>query len=214
MQVRLKALTGAMTGKEILIPKPQCLVGRGKECHLRSRMDSISQRHCMITTTDNDVIVCDLNSLNGTYVNGKKVTGETVLGSGDQLRIGPLLFEVVFESVRIRKQYVGFKEVASGTAGGNANLSTLVVESAKRLEAEETEPDLDSNQVTDDTPYAEYERQPVLEPGQSVMISGGILLGTKCTIIKKVAGGCYLVSLKQLDGEVWARIPEHLLQVI
>src|SRR6187551_1702755 len=133
MQIRLKVLKGTKAGKEIKLPIPECLIGRGKQCHLRTKNDAISQQHCVIITTPRGVVVRDLQSLNGTFVNGERVTAEVALRGGDQLRIGPLLFEVVIEIPKAEPPVIPDLQVVShGTAGGNANLSTMVVESARR----------------------------------------------------------------------------------
>ena len=126
MQVRLKVLQGSKTGKEIKLPTPQCLVGRSEECHLRPQTDAISRRHCLIMTTENEVVVRDLKSRNGTFVNGERVTEEAVLLSGDQLRVGPLAFEVVIETAKAKRPKVhDIKEVAARTAeSGDTNLTT------------------------------------------------------------------------------------------
>lgn len=125
MQVRLKVLQGSKTGKEIKLPTPQCLVGRSEECHLRPQTDAISRRHCLIMTTENEVVVRDLKSRNGTFVNGEKVTEEAVLLCGDQLRIGPLSFEVVIETAKAKRPKVhDIKDVAARTAEGDSNLTT------------------------------------------------------------------------------------------
>lgn len=126
MQVRLKVLQGSKTGKEIKLPTPQCLVGRSEECHLRPQTDAISRRHCLIMMTENEVVVRDLKSRNGTFVNGEKVSEEAVLLSGDQLRIGPLAFEVMIETAKAKRPMVhDIKDVAARTAeGGESNLTT------------------------------------------------------------------------------------------
>lgn len=126
MQVRLKVLQGSKTGKEIKLPTPQCLVGRSEECHLRPQTDAISRRHCLIMTTENEVVVRDLKSRNGTFVNGEKVVEEAVLLSGDKLQIGPLSFEVLIETAKAKRPKVhDIKDVAARTAeGGESNLTT------------------------------------------------------------------------------------------
>lgn len=126
MQVRLKVLQGSKTGKEIKLPTPQCLVGRSEECHLRPQTDAISRRHCLIMTTENEVVVRDLKSRNGTFVNGERVGEEAVLLSGDKLQIGPLTFEVILETAKAKRPKVqDIKDVAARTAeGGESNLTT------------------------------------------------------------------------------------------
>jgi len=97
MLVKLIVRTGAQAGKELKIPAPHCLIGRSEECHLRPQIEAISRRHCMIVTTENEVIVRDLKSRNGTFVNGEQIQDEAVLLSGDILRVGPIEFEALIE---------------------------------------------------------------------------------------------------------------------
>jgi pSer/pThr/pTyr-binding forkhead associated (FHA) protein len=119
MQVRLKIAQGSKAGTEIKIPGPECLIGRGDDCHLRTQSDAVSRRHCVIHSTENEVTVKDLGSRNGTFVNGEQVTQDTVLLDGDHLRVGPLEFQVMVEqtvSRPKRPKVAGIKEVAARTA--------------------------------------------------------------------------------------------------
>ena len=49
---------------------------------------TISGHHCKIYQRGNEVYILDLNSTNGTYVNGKRVRGEMKLTDLDKIRIG------------------------------------------------------------------------------------------------------------------------------
>jgi pSer/pThr/pTyr-binding forkhead associated (FHA) protein len=97
MLVKLKILKGPNLGKEVKIPVPKCLIGREEGCHLRAQSDAVSRRHCVIITSESEVVIRDLNSRNGTYVNDQRITEEVVLLSGDVVRVGPLEFEAVLE---------------------------------------------------------------------------------------------------------------------
>lgn len=99
MQVKLRVLRGSSAGKEIRIPGSTFRIGRGDDCHLRPKSDSISRRHCQITidADENRVLVKDLGSKNGTYINDEKIDGEVELTLGNVLRVGRLEFEVVLE---------------------------------------------------------------------------------------------------------------------
>jgi predicted component of type VI protein secretion system len=57
----------------------------------------ISQHHCAIWTRGDQLLVRDLGSTNGTYLNDRAVTGEQQALNGDSLKIGPLLFDVCIE---------------------------------------------------------------------------------------------------------------------
>lgn len=119
MHVRLKILQGSNAGKEVKLPTPKCLIGRGDECHLRPQSDAVSRRHCEIVTNDHEVAVRDLSSRNGTYVNGEQITQETVLLTGDVLRVGPLEFEMLIEHTAAklkRPKVADIKEAVSRTA--------------------------------------------------------------------------------------------------
>jgi hypothetical protein len=127
MHVRLKILQGSNTSKEIKIPTPKCVIGRGDDCHLRPQSDAISRRHCIIITTENEVVVRDLNSRNGTYVNDERVAEEAVLLSGDILRVGPLQFEMLIEqsvAKAKRPKVADIKEAVARTAEGSGVNST------------------------------------------------------------------------------------------
>ena len=128
MQVRLKILQGSNTGKELKIPSPKCVIGRGDDCHLRPQSDAISRRHCVIITTENEVVVRDLNSRNGTFVNGDRVAEEAVLLHGDNLRVGPLEFEMIIEQLpggkNKRPKVTDIKDAVARTAENNNINST------------------------------------------------------------------------------------------
>lgn len=118
MQVRLKILMGSNAGKEIKIPAPKCVIGRGDDCHLKPQSDAISRRHCEIVISDTEVIVRDLGSRNGTLVNGQRIAEDTVLLNGDVLKVGPLEFEMVIEHTAAklkRPQVKDIKEAAART---------------------------------------------------------------------------------------------------
>lgn len=99
MQVKLKVQSGSHAGKEIGVSSEKFLVGRSESCQLRPKSESVSRKHCIIVLKDNRVLVQDLKSRNGTFVNEKRlpVDKAKVLAGGDILRIGKLVFEVVIE---------------------------------------------------------------------------------------------------------------------
>jgi pSer/pThr/pTyr-binding forkhead associated (FHA) protein len=99
MQVRLKVLSGTHAGKEIALKEERCFVGRGEACHIRPKSESVSRKHCAFVQKDGRVLLADLNSRNGTFVNEVRLESEKakVLRSGDRIRIGQLDFEIVIE---------------------------------------------------------------------------------------------------------------------
>ena len=99
MEAKLKVLKGSHQGKEIPISSEKFLIGRSDSCHLRPKSESISRKHCIIVLRDGKVLIQDLKSRNGTFINEKRLPSDRakVLREGDCLRVGKLAFEVHIE---------------------------------------------------------------------------------------------------------------------
>ena len=99
MQVMLKVLSGSHEGRELNVSGEKFLIGRSESCQLRPKSESVSRKHCIIVLKDNRVLIQELKSRNGTYVNDKRLPTDKakVLSGGDKLRVGKLNFEVVIE---------------------------------------------------------------------------------------------------------------------
>lgn len=69
------------------------VIGRAKEAELRIPVDIVSRSHCEIVVDDGGVVVRDLESSNGTFVNCQRVEEET-LSAGDLIAVGPAVFVV------------------------------------------------------------------------------------------------------------------------
>ena len=65
------------------------ILGRGESTNLRIDDTSASAAHCEIKVLGDSIIVTDLGSTNGTFINGNRIT-KRVLRRGDILKIGSL----------------------------------------------------------------------------------------------------------------------------
>lgn len=99
MQVSLKVVSGTHEGKVIPIKDEKFLIGRGESCQLRPKSESISRKHCAIVQKDGRLLLVDLKSRNGTFINEKQVSSDKakILKNGDRLRCGQLEFEILLE---------------------------------------------------------------------------------------------------------------------
>lgn len=70
-------------------------VGRERDCSLRIQDKRISRHHARITVVGTRVVVEDLRSTNGTFVNGKRIEQSEPIWPGDELRFNNLTFRVV-----------------------------------------------------------------------------------------------------------------------
>ncbi len=83
-------------GKQSAIPLParHTTIGRAAECAVVLDDPRISRQHATITGDEPHYHVYDAGSLNGTFVNGRRVSADTAtrLHAGDELRFADLRF--------------------------------------------------------------------------------------------------------------------------
>jgi ABC-2 type transport system ATP-binding protein len=82
---------GPLAGKEVTMTGNLVI---GREGDLVIADPEISRRHCVIRVVDGALVLDDLNSLNGTWVNGKRIELPTLLAPGDSVGLGTSLIEV------------------------------------------------------------------------------------------------------------------------
>jgi predicted component of type VI protein secretion system len=97
MEVKFLVIQGRPLRKSLVFPHGSYVFGRGAECHIRPNSEWVSRQHCQLLVAEDSAAIRDLGSRNGTLINGERVMGERELTNGDQLQIGPLVFEVRLE---------------------------------------------------------------------------------------------------------------------
>src|SRR5262245_8209490 len=91
MEPKLVAITGPLKGMTIPLAKPETIIGREPANEVAVNDPLVSRRHCAIRNRGDEVHVADLESLNGTFVNGVP-TRQKVLEHGDRIRVGASQF--------------------------------------------------------------------------------------------------------------------------
>ena len=95
MRTYIRVLSGETSGKSVLLNKPLVTCGRHHTIDLTVADDDASRHHCrFVLVNDSTYLVEDAGSSNGTYVNDVLVRCK-VLATGDRIRIGKALLEVV-----------------------------------------------------------------------------------------------------------------------
>ena len=95
---KLVLLSAGMTGRTHELKVAKTTVGRVEDNMFQIAEPSVSSHHCEIELKGNDVVVRDLNSTNGTFINGQRLTGQHILLPGEVVSLGEqinLLFEAV-----------------------------------------------------------------------------------------------------------------------
>ena len=84
--------SGSASGKDLMSyfgNKDTIVIGRSSQSDVVLSNPSISRRHCSISKLGNGKFkLRDLDSLNGTFVNGRKVRGSVVITASDKILIG------------------------------------------------------------------------------------------------------------------------------
>ncbi len=96
MNVTLVLVQEDGSKKPVSMKKDRLVVGRKPECTIRVPVSSVSREHCEVVIAGDKLMVRDLGSSNGTYVNRERVQ-EAELNPGDVLAVGPAVFVVVID---------------------------------------------------------------------------------------------------------------------
>jgi pSer/pThr/pTyr-binding forkhead associated (FHA) protein len=86
---KLVVLTDGFTGRACELKADRTTIGRADDNAFEIPEPSVSSHHCEILLRGNEVVVRDLKSTNGTFINGETVT-EGVLKPGQVLRLGQI----------------------------------------------------------------------------------------------------------------------------
>jgi pSer/pThr/pTyr-binding forkhead associated (FHA) protein len=84
---KLVILTQGLTGRAHELNVDRTTIGRVEDNLFQIAEASISSHHCEVLLRGRDVVIKDLNSTNGTFINGEQIT-ESVLKPGQTLRLG------------------------------------------------------------------------------------------------------------------------------
>lgn len=74
--------------------KDALVLGRSGEADIQIDDPYASEFHLRLVAKDGGVVVHDLGSTNGTYVNGRRVSSPTTLGHGDAVQVGNTVLEL------------------------------------------------------------------------------------------------------------------------
>ena len=92
----LVGLDGKYKGKDFRIFEgKKTTIGSGDDCDIVIRDESVSNRHCTIRyDTNGNILLSDLDSANGTYVNEQRVHKSDIIDR-DTIRLGEIQFKFI-----------------------------------------------------------------------------------------------------------------------
>src|SRR5438067_12280778 len=129
---KLVLLSAGMTGRTHELKVDKTTIGRVEDNTFQIAEPSVSSHHCEVLLRGGDIVVHDLNSTNGTFINGEKVS-ESVLKPGQVLRLGQIEMRLETEApagaaaappkkaldhTMVMQRGVKMDELEQGTRGG------------------------------------------------------------------------------------------------
>lgn len=109
----VRFLTGPLAGQTIPLHKNSVILGRAPSCDLKIPSSSVSKEHVQLEILDDRVLITDMNSRNGTFLNGVQVRSSKAR-SGDRLA----LHDVILELQQVPDQWAHqFQQGSHGSPG-------------------------------------------------------------------------------------------------
>ncbi len=96
MNVQLVLFKEDGTRRDLDMKRDAVVIGRSGDCDFQIPLAVISRRHCKLSKKGERLIVKDLGSSNGTFLNDKRVL-QAEAKAGDQMKVGPVIFTIVID---------------------------------------------------------------------------------------------------------------------
>lgn len=81
-------------GRTVALDNRPLVIGRRPDCDVVLRDEAVSGRHARIAPHAEGWQLDDLQSTNGTYVNGRRIARPAIVRAGDEIRIGGTTWRV------------------------------------------------------------------------------------------------------------------------
>ncbi|WP_101757802.1 FHA domain-containing protein [Oceanicoccus sp. KOV_DT_Chl] len=132
----------SLGGDEPFEVNGEVIVGRGSASDLVIDQDRLSRKHARLSAGDGAVLVEDLGSTNGTYVNDTKVDGPVLAKNGDIIKFDSFAYEV---------SVIGGIDDTDATISGDVTSNEEVLEAKTQVFTPPKSWALDTNQSTEGT---------------------------------------------------------------
>jgi len=131
----LIAREGQLEGERWTVDTDEFVIGRGSDCQIILPERQVSRYHAKITHVDGNYRLHDLDSKNGTHLNGQRVLGSIPLKDGDEIQI----------ALRVKLLFIGTDATVPLTVEepeAQGNLTLDKAQRAVRIQGQELIPPL------------------------------------------------------------------------
>ncbi len=90
----IRILSGPQAGQIVPLKPGKNIVGRGPSCEVKIASTGVSKEHAQIFITEDKAIVSDLNSRNGTLINGVRIQNQRIQ-PGDKLVLHEIVADII-----------------------------------------------------------------------------------------------------------------------
>lgn len=142
------------------LPTLPCTIGRGADCDLVVDLDRISRRHARLEASNDGLLVIDLESTNGTFINHDRISIPTLLRPGDRVHLANHAFTLRHADEDLELSLA--ESDAGSTPGGNTVVGFTALPTGFPVQAPEFFELLNDEQVQ--------------ATGQHIKTAGGTLL--------------------------------------
>lgn len=98
---------GTQPRQTLVVERERSIVGRDPECDFPLPYPSVSWRHAELIKGPRGIEIHDLKSLNGTFVNGQRISGAYLLQPDDVVSLGSITLELTGAGELERRDYKG-----------------------------------------------------------------------------------------------------------
>ncbi len=160
MNVNLVVQNGPNKARKIALKTSEIVIGRKRGSQVRIPSAEVSRSHTRLSVQDGYVTVEDLDSFNGSYVNGERVNSKRPVRPGDRVTVGPVTFVVEYELTQTALKALNqrFPPVVSAPA---------TEEEVAPIPLAESEDDLQPVELLDSEP--EDLAEPILLPEDDIL---------------------------------------------
>jgi len=181
LNAKLMVVGGDAKQTEVQLRLPT-IIGRGREASLTLPHPLVSRRHTEIFEQDGRLMVRDLGSLNGTFVNNRRIKNDQVLEPNQLLTLGNVTFRAIYDvadlsegespvasqSIEVSDSVakVNQEEPTEAPAEKMDNPASSAIELAKPLDPE-AQPQAVSSIDPDEFQFDEDGNRSAIDPSQS-----------------------------------------------
>jgi len=148
---KLVVLSAGMNGRTHDLNVDKTTIGRVEDNTFQIADPSVSSHHCEVILRGTDVVIKDLNSTNGSFINGEKIS-ESVLKPGQTLKLGQIELQLLTDGMAIPAAKPAPAPAPAPASGGSAPAPAAAAPAPRKMDSTMVVPrGVNLNELSDGT---------------------------------------------------------------